>query len=68
MNPNVDILIKKYGKKQVEHWLKKVGVIRHGYNGGALDGNNCKRLLDNLDVFASQLSEETAPIIDVLRA
>ena len=39
-----------------------------GYNGGALDGNNCKRLLDNLDVFASQLSEETAPIIDVLRA
>ena len=48
--------------------LKEIHVIRHGYHGGSMDGNNCKRLLDNLDEFAQLLPPEMAPIIAVLRA
>ena len=65
-NNPVDLLIKKYGRERVEGWLQQVGVIRHGYNGGGMDGNNCKRLLDRLDAFVQLLLPETAPIVAVI--
>ena len=67
-NSPIDLLIKVYGADQVEKWLGEIHVIRHGYHGGSMDGNNCNRLLDNLDQFAQQLPPETALIIAVLRA
>ena len=37
-----------------------------GYNGGGMDGNNSKWLLDRLDAFVQLLLPETAPIIAVI--
>ena len=37
-----------------------------GYNGGGMDRNNSKRLLDCLDAYVQLLPPETAPIIAVL--
>ena len=34
---------------EMEEWAHHKGITRHGYNGGGLDGNNSKRLLQNLD-------------------
>ena len=68
VNALLNLLIKMYGLGQVEGWLKAIGVIRHGYNGGGTDGNNSKRVLDRVDELASTLPPETAPIVANLRA
>ena len=67
-NSPVDLLIKVYGVERVEEWLKKVNVVRHGYHGGSMDGNNWKCLLDQIDAFAQLVPHKMAPFIAVLRA
>ena len=47
--------------------MKEIGVIRHGYNGGGLDGNNSKRLLDRLDRLASKFPSNCGPIFTSLQ-
>ena len=42
----------------LEDWLKASGVSRVPYHGGALNGNSCKRLLENVDKL-----QNTAPLI-----
>ena len=45
-----------------------MNVVRHGYHGGSMDGNNWKRLLDQIDAFAQLVPPEMAPFKAVLRA
>ena len=73
-NSPIDLLIKVYGVERVERverveeWLRKVNVLHHGYHGGSMDGNNWKRLLDQIDAFAQLVPHKMAPFIAVLRA
>ena len=68
VNVMLNLLIKIFGLERVQGWLKSVGVIRHGYQGGGTDGNNSKRVLDEVDQLAAILPPETGPIIANLRS
>ena len=61
-NSPVDLLIKVYGVERVEEWLKKVNVVHYGYHGGSMDGNNWKRLLDQIDTFAQLVPPENGTL------
>ena len=64
----VKLIIAIYGREFLEKWMRPLGIIFRGYHGGSLDGNNAKRLLDNLDSLSLYLPSESAPIIETLRA
>ena len=64
----VKLIIAIYGREYLEKWMKPHGVIFRGYHGGSLDGNNAKRLLDNLDSLASYLPLDCAPLVESMRS
>ena len=66
----MDILIKIKGMQIIEAWGKSRHIMRHGFHGGAYDGNNSKRILDNLDHLEAHLPDvmDCLPIIDAMKA
>ena len=68
VNCPVKLLIQIYGQDVVDGWLRQINVIRRGYHGGTLDGNNSMKLLDNLDRFAEIIPPSCAPIVANLQA
>ena len=68
VNALVNVLTNMYTFEKIETWLNANGVIIHGYQGGGLDGNNSKRLLDKVDALQQFLPPNAAPVIDCLRA
>ena len=65
---HLNLLIEIFGLQFVEKWTSRVGVIRHGYQGGGYDGVNSKRILNLVDDLAAYLPPNCAPIIASLRA
>ena len=56
------------GKMSLMVGFCQINVIRRGYHGGTLDGNNSMKLLDNLDRFAEIIPPSCAPIVANLQA
>ena len=58
------------GLEAVIAWGKKFNIMRHGYSGGGWDGNNSKKILDNVDNLRHHMpnSLEIMPAIDALQA
>ena len=46
--------------------FKAHGIFRLGYNGGGLDGNNCKKLLQKLEKMRSAVPAHLQPVLDTL--
>ena len=46
--------------------LKAYSIFRHGYNGGGLDRNNCKKLLQKLEKMRSAVPAHLQPVLDTL--
>ena len=69
-------LSKSDGKEFMDNFLKSAGVVRQAYQGGQhLEGNQCKRFLDKLDLLESQLQSKDSlvivqgmPFVQALRA
>ena len=51
----------------LDDWIKASGVSRVPYHGGALNGNSCKRLLDNVDKLQSVAPLAVLPYVRALR-
>jgi hypothetical protein len=68
VNRLMDIVIIQVGLEWVENFTKSVHIIRRGYHGGGYDGNNSKKLLDNIDIMANQLPIHCLPVVSALRA
>ncbi|XP_047132521.2 uncharacterized protein LOC124811228 [Hydra vulgaris] len=52
-------------------WLKKHGIIWHGYNGGGLDGRNAnkiRKLLPNLEKFILDNFSSYYPVVELLKS
>ena len=67
-NALIDLLIKIFSLEFVEKWLNSHGILRHGYQGGGLDGNNSMKALKNVSSLEMLLPDALAPIIDCFRA
>ena len=63
----VNLIIAMYGLEFLKKWMRPLGILLCGYHGGSLDGNNAKRLLDNLDSLASYILLDCA-LVESLRA
>ena len=68
VNALENVLESMFTSEKIVTWLTANGIIKHGYNGGGLDGNNCKRLLDKVDALEQVLPPTAAPVIDCFRA
>jgi hypothetical protein len=67
-NRLMDLVIKNMGLDWVENWTRSLHIIRHGYQGGSYDGNNSKKILDNVDDLASRIPMHLLPVIQALRS
>lgn len=61
----VDVMIKVW--PDILNWMKRNDVVRHGYNGGGLDGRNSNKLLLKLDKLQPELPNKLQPVLRTLR-
>lgn len=65
VNKILDLVIKVW--PEVLDWCRSKGITRHGYQGGGLDGNNSKKLLDKLDELSAIIPIHLLPIVSTLK-
>ena len=57
VNHVIDALLEVEGEEKVMDWCHSHNIIRRGYNGGTIDGNNCREILRNAESLAAAMSK-----------